>query len=109
MRKVRTASGGAFSRPEGLSRSHRRSADATAGWELDHCSGMAGADRLARRVAPAMQQRALEAYAIMKLLPLDTTERIEHVTGWLGTPYKYKWLYFVHGVHHVTPITVEIM
>src|SRR5438552_18394863 len=47
----------------GLSRSHRRGAGATAGQDLDHCGGMSGTDRRARRVAPAMHQRAPEACA----------------------------------------------
>src|SRR6266480_2064504 len=46
---------------------------------------------------------------IMKLLPLDTPERIELVAGWLGKPDNYKWLDFGNGVQRVTPITLKIM
>ena len=56
-----------------------------------------------------MQQRALEDSPIMKLLPLDTPERIELVAGWLGKPDNYKWLDFGNGVQRVTPITLKIM
>src|SRR3989475_12822730 len=45
----------------------------------------------------------------MKLLPLDTPERIELVAGWLGKPENYKWLDFGNGVQRVTPITLKIM
>src|SRR5437762_13611121 len=45
----------------------------------------------------------------MKLLPLDTPERIELVAGWLGKPDNYKWLDFGNGVQRVTPITLKIM
>src|SRR2546429_8197739 len=47
--------------------------------------------------------------SIMKLLPLDTPERIELVAGWLGKPENYKWLDFGNGVQRVTPITLKIM
>jgi len=39
----------------------------------------------------------------MKLLPLDTPERIELVAGWLGKAENYKWLDFGNGVQRVTP------
>jgi len=45
----------------------------------------------------------------MKLLPVDTPERIELVAGWLGKPENYKWLDFGNGVQRVTPITLRIM
>src|SRR2546429_2213683 len=45
----------------------------------------------------------------MKLLPLDTPERIELVAGWLGKAENYKWLDFGNGVQRVTSITLRIM
>ena len=45
----------------------------------------------------------------MKLLPVDTPERIELVAGWLGKPENYKWLDFGNGVQRVTPVTLRIM
>src|SRR5207247_4131931 len=45
----------------------------------------------------------------MKLLPLDTPERIELVAGWLGKPENYKWLDFGNGVQTLTPVTLKIM
>src|SRR5437764_14471586 len=45
----------------------------------------------------------------MKLLPLDTPERIELVAGWLGKPENYKWQDFGNGVQRVTPVTLRIM
>src|SRR6266550_3238139 len=93
----------------GLSRSHRRGAGATAGQDLNHRGGMSGTDRRARRVArPCIRERWRHA-PIMKLLPLDTPERIELVAGWLGKAENYKWLDFGNGVQRVTPITLKIM
>ncbi len=45
----------------------------------------------------------------MRLLPLDSPERIELVAGWLGKPENYKWLDFGNGVQQITPITLKIM
>jgi RimJ/RimL family protein N-acetyltransferase len=45
----------------------------------------------------------------MKLLPLDSAERIELAAGWLGKYDNYKWLDFGNGVQQVTPITMKIM
>ena len=45
----------------------------------------------------------------MKLLPLDSPERIELVADWLGKAENYKWLDFGNGVQRVTPITLKIM
>jgi RimJ/RimL family protein N-acetyltransferase len=45
----------------------------------------------------------------MKLLPLDNSELIELVAGWLGEPDNYKWLDFGNGVQVLTPVTLKIM
>jgi RimJ/RimL family protein N-acetyltransferase len=45
----------------------------------------------------------------MKLLPLDTPERIELAAGWLSEPGNYRWLDFGNGVQKVTPVTLKIM
>lgn len=45
----------------------------------------------------------------MKLLPLDTAERIELAAGWLSEPGNYKWLDFGNGIQKVSPVTLKIM
>lgn len=45
----------------------------------------------------------------MKLLPLDTAERVELAAGWLSEPDNYKWLDFGNGVQKVTPVALKIM
>ena len=45
----------------------------------------------------------------MKLLPLDSAERIELAAGWLSECDNYKWLDFGNGVQKVTPVTLKIM
>src|SRR5438093_9502549 len=45
----------------------------------------------------------------MKLLPLDSPERIELVADWLGKAQNYTWLDFGDGVKRVTPVTLRIM
>ncbi|HEV8304146.1 MAG TPA: GNAT family protein [Gemmatimonadales bacterium] len=45
----------------------------------------------------------------MKLLPLDTTERLELVGRWLGKEENYKWLDFGNGVQALAPAMLRIM
>jgi RimJ/RimL family protein N-acetyltransferase len=45
----------------------------------------------------------------MKLLPIDSTERIELAAKWLSQPENYKWLDFGNGVQKVTAVTLKIM
>jgi len=45
----------------------------------------------------------------MKLLPLDSAERIELAAGWLSEPDNYKWLDFGNGIQKVSPVTLKIM
>jgi RimJ/RimL family protein N-acetyltransferase len=45
----------------------------------------------------------------MKLLPLDSAERIELAAGWLSEPDNFKWLDFGNGIQKVTPVTLKIM
>src|SRR5439155_17296964 len=91
------------------SRRHSRGAGATADRNLDHRHGLSG--RAAGRAAwhrPCVRERWRHS-PIMKLLPLDTPERIELVAGWLGKAENYKWLDFGNGVQRVTSITLRIM
>ncbi|HLB37912.1 MAG TPA: GNAT family protein [Gemmatimonadales bacterium] len=46
---------------------------------------------------------------MMKLLPLDSPERIQLAADWLGRYDNYKWLDFGNGVQKVTPVTLKIM
>ena len=45
----------------------------------------------------------------MRLLPLDTPERIELAGGWLSDPKNAKWLDFGNGVQCVTPVMLKVM
>lgn len=45
----------------------------------------------------------------MKLLPLDSPERIELAGRWLGAERNAKWLDFGHGVQRVTPLMLKMM
>lgn len=45
----------------------------------------------------------------MKLLPLDSAERIALAAEWLGQYENYKWLDFGNGVQKLTPVTLKIM
>lgn len=45
----------------------------------------------------------------MKLLPLDTPERIELVAGWLACKENYQWLNFGAGRQIVTPALLKVM
>ena len=45
----------------------------------------------------------------MKLLPLDNTELIERVAGWLARKENYQWLDFGNGRQVVTPALLKIM
>jgi len=45
----------------------------------------------------------------MKLLPLDSPERIALAGAWLSAPDNAQWLDFGNGVQHVTPVTLKVM
>lgn len=45
----------------------------------------------------------------MRLLPLDSTDRIELVASWLAKPENYQWLDFGNGVQMVTAVMLKIM
>ena len=45
----------------------------------------------------------------MKLLPLDSPERIQLAADWLGRYDNYKWLDFGNGIQRITPVTLKIM
>jgi len=45
----------------------------------------------------------------MKLLPLDTPERLQLAAEWLGRYDNYKWLDFGNGVQKITPVTLKVM
>lgn len=45
----------------------------------------------------------------MKLLPLDTPERIALVAGWLAQKENYQWLDFGDGRQLVTPALLKVM
>ncbi|HZH80322.1 MAG TPA: hypothetical protein VFD68_03390, partial [Gemmatimonadales bacterium] len=45
----------------------------------------------------------------MKLLPLDSPERIELAAGWLNREENYKWLDFGNGVQSLTPVMLKVM
>jgi RimJ/RimL family protein N-acetyltransferase len=45
----------------------------------------------------------------MKLLPLDCSELVELVAGWLDREENYKWLDFGNGVQRLTPVSLKVM
>lgn len=45
----------------------------------------------------------------MKLLPLDNTELIERVAGWLAQKENYQWLDFGNGRQVVSPALLKVM
>ena len=45
----------------------------------------------------------------MRLLPLDSPERVALGGGWLSAPENAKWLDFGNGVQRVTPVILKVM
>ncbi len=45
----------------------------------------------------------------MRLLPLDRSELIELVAGWLGSEENHKWLDFGNGFQCLTPVSLKVM
>jgi RimJ/RimL family protein N-acetyltransferase len=45
----------------------------------------------------------------MRLIPIDSPERVGLVAGWLGEKENYQWLDFGGGVQTVTPALLKVM
>lgn len=45
----------------------------------------------------------------MKLLPINSPERIELVAGWLAEKDNYQWLDFGNGIQILTPVMLKVM
>src|ERR1051326_5503226 len=65
---------------------------------MQHVRGaVEGGPRMPRH-SPGARGPMTERVSAVKLLPLDSAERIELVAGWLGNYENYKWLDFGNGV-----------
>src|ERR1044072_4755188 len=61
------------------------------------------------RHSPGARGPMTERVSAVKLLPLDSAERIELVAGWLGNYENYKWLDFGNGVQRLNSVSLRVM